>query len=401
MQKHILIVSQYFYPEQFRVNDLAAEWAKRGYKVSVVTGIPNYPQGKFYKGFGLFKKRHDDYCGADVYRIPIAPRGKSKVGLVLNYFSFVVSGFFWKSFTRIKADYTFIFEVSPMTQALVGVWYSKRRKIPCYIYVQDLWPENVEIAADISNKKILNLIGRMVDYIYKRCNTIFVTSQSFIRPITERGVKSDKVVFWPQYAEDYYRPVNEKSQLIPDDDKINIAFTGNIGTAQGLEIIPEAAKILKNRRIKVRFNIIGDGRNKENISNQIKALGVDKMFNIIEWQPAETIPSILAANDAAVLSFSDNKLFSMTIPAKLQSYMACGIPIIASVSGESKEIVENANCGLTCDIGSAESLADTIIGFLKLTENDKQQMRTNAVEYTEKYFNKSVLLNQIDEYFNR
>ncbi len=137
-KKHILVISQYFYPETFRINDIATEWVKRGYKVTVVTGIPNYPEGKFYKGYGWFRNNREIWNGIEIIRIPIIPRGSNSIGLILNYLSFVVSGFFWKCFTRIKTDYVFIFEVSPMTQALFGVWYARRRKIPCYIYVQDL-----------------------------------------------------------------------------------------------------------------------------------------------------------------------------------------------------------------------------------------------------------------------
>ena len=132
MKKHILVIAQYFYPEQFRINDICTEWVKRGYKVTVVTGIPNYPQGKYYDGYGLFKKRKETYNGIEIIRIPLVPRGNNSIMLALNYLSFVVSGFFWKMFTKIKADYVFIFEVSPMTQALPGVWYAKKRKIPCY-----------------------------------------------------------------------------------------------------------------------------------------------------------------------------------------------------------------------------------------------------------------------------
>ena len=144
-KKHILVVSQYFYPEQFRINDICTEWVKRGYKVTVLTGIPNYPQGEYFEGYDLVHKRTAEWNGIRIIRIPLIPRGHNSIGLVANYFSFVISGFIWKSLTKIKADYVFTFEVSPMTQALIGVWYAKKNKIPHYLYVQDLWPENVEI----------------------------------------------------------------------------------------------------------------------------------------------------------------------------------------------------------------------------------------------------------------
>lgn len=157
-KKHILVLSQYFYPEQFRINDMCNEWVKRGYKVTVLTGIPNYPYGKFYKGYGYTKKRHEQWNGMEIIRIPLIPRGKTAIGLILNYLSFVCSGFFWKTFTKVKADCIFMYEVSPMTQTLIGVWYAKKQKIPCFLYVQDLWPENVEIVTGIKNKTILNAI---------------------------------------------------------------------------------------------------------------------------------------------------------------------------------------------------------------------------------------------------
>ena len=152
-------------------------------------------------------------------------------------------------FTKVKADYVFIFEVSPMTQALPGVWYAKKRKIPCYLYVQDLWPENVEIITGITNKRIIGGIGKMVDYIYSRCTKIFTTSNSFVKSIESRGVPIEKIEYWPQYAEDFYKPLNKVNEdkiiinEIPSDDVFNIIFAGNIGTAQGLAILPKTASL--------------------------------------------------------------------------------------------------------------------------------------------------------------
>lgn len=399
-RKHILLISQYYYPEQFRINDLSIEWVKKGYEVTVVTGIPNYPKGKFFNGYGLFKKRKEKYNGVSIIRLPIIPRGNSSFMLILNYVSFVVSGFFWKIFTSIKADYVFIFEVSPMTQALPGVWYSKRRHIPCYLYVQDLWPENIEIVAGVKNKTILKIIGKMVDYIYSRCDIIFASSESFCRNISNRGVSDKKVKYLPQYAEELYKPSESKSALIPQDSKLNITFTGNIGTAQGLEVLVDTAVLLKQEKLLVRFNIIGDGRNKDNLLKSISDKSVDEYFNIISWQPAEDIPSILSSSDAAFLSFSDNQLFAMTIPAKLQSYMACGVPIIGPVIGESKKIIEEAKCGMVCDLGSANSLKDVIKEFLNTTVEQRKNMSSNAIDYVDKYFNRTTLLDILDEYFN-
>ncbi|WP_296561784.1 glycosyltransferase family 4 protein [uncultured Acetobacterium sp.] len=403
MEKHILVIAQYFYPEQFRINDICTEWVKRGYKVTVVTGIPNYPQGKYYDGYGLFKKRKETYNGIDIIRIPLIPRGNNAIMLALNYLSFVVSGFFWKAFTKVKSDYVFIFEVSPMTQALPGVWYAKKRKIPCYLYVQDLWPENVEIITGIKNKKIIGAIGKMVDYIYRGCTRIFTTSESFVKSIHDRGVPLDKIAYWPQYAEDFYIPIEEMSiPEIPKDDAFNIIFAGNIGAAQGLDILPKAAEIIKTKSEKqIRFNIVGDGRYKNEFVNIVNAKGLDDMFNFIPKQPATRIPEFMAASDAAFLSLTDSPLFAMTIPAKLQSYMACGIPNIASAAGETAKIIKESNSGLCGKPGNAEELADNIMKLSSKSREELEILGDNARKYYDSHFNKTILLDKMDIYFDK
>lgn len=414
MQKHILVVSQYFYPEPFRINDICMEWVKRGYKVTVLTGIPNYPQGTFYEGYDLNQKRTEEWNGIKIIRIPLVPRGHKSISLVLNYMSFVVSGFVWNLFTKIKADYVFNFEVSPMTQALISVWYAKKRKIPCYLYVQDLWPENVETVTGIHSPLVLLPIGKMVNYIYKNCDHIFATSPSFVKEIQKRCREKDrkKVSYWPQYAEDFYRPINretvrKKVMEIPDDDSFKIIFTGNIGQAQGLEILPKAAKILKKKNAvkgskkhfpNVKFVIVGDGRNRTSFLDKIAECEVEDMFILIGRQPAERIPELLACCDAAFLSFVENELFEKTIPAKLQSYMACGMPIIAAASGETKRVIESAHCGMCSTLGKACELADLIC---RLRVEALVTMRKNALNYYKNTFDKNTLLNDMDVYFRR
>lgn len=393
-QKHILVISQYFYPEQFRINDMCMEWVKRGYKVTVVTGIPNYPQGEFYKGYGWFKRRRESWNGIDIIRIPLIARGHSSIGLALNYLSFVVTGFFWSHFACLKADYVFTFEVSPMTQALLGVWYSKRRKIPNYLYVQDLWPENVEIVTGIHSKAILGPVGKMVDYIYKRCNTIFATSPSFVEDIKKRCSTAD-VQYLPQYAEDFYKPSNHSESV--EGRPFTIAFTGNIGKAQGLEILPKTAALLKNK-VNVNFTIVGDGRNKDELLQQIEQNGVQDMFSMVGRVPPESIPGILAKCDAAFISFMDTPLFAKTIPAKLQSYMACGMPIVASACGETERIVNEAQCGICAPIGNEDALAKAIIGLISRT--DLATMGENAVRYSSANFDKKMLMDGLEKFWN-
>ena len=321
--KHILIISQYFHPETFRINDMASEWVRRGYKVTVLTGIPNYPMGKFFPGYSWVKKRHETWNGMNIIRIPLIARGQGAIGMVLNYCSFVISGWLWNMCNKVNADIVFSFEVSPMTQVKVGCWYAKKHKVPHYVYVQDLWPENVETVTGIHNKLIIGPIERMVDNIYEQVDQIFVPSPSFVKAVTDRKkpVDSQKVHYWPQYAEEFYRPM-ERQMLddIPDDDSFKIAFTGNIGTAQGLDVLPKAASLLKD--VDVKFVIVGDGRYQTELKKQIEELDVEDKFIMIPRVNAERIPVLLSCCDAGFISFNKMPFWEMTIPAKLQSYMA-------------------------------------------------------------------------------
>lgn len=395
-RQHILVISQYFYPETFRINDMTAEWVRRGYKVTVITGIPNYPMGRFYNGYGYSKKRREIWKGMEIIRLPLIPRGNSKIGMVFNYFSFVASGWIWGLITKVKADIVFSFEVSPMTQALVGCWYVKRKRVPHFLYVQDLWPENVEMVAGIRNPIILNSLERMVKYIYAHTDRIFVTSESFRKNIVKKVTEEKKVIYWPQYAEDFYQPIKMKR----DDNTFRVIFTGNIGYAQGLNILPAAAEYLKKENTEVTFVIVGDGRYQKQLEKDIEERDVRDYFEMIPRQPAENISELMAECDIAFLSFSDTKLWEMTIPAKLQSYMACGMPIIAAASGETRRIINEAGCGICVDIGDVAALAGAIQGLM----TDKcriQKMSSNSLEYKNRYFNKKSLMDEMDVYMSK
>lgn len=401
-QKHILVVSQYFYPETFRINDICIEWVQRGYKVSVVTGIPNYPMGKIFPGYGLTRKRREKWNGIDIYRIPLIPRGRSKIGMILNYLSFMIFGKHAGKTMKIDADVVFSFEVSPMTQVLTGVEFAKRLKIPHLLYVQDLWPENVITVTGITNGLIIGRINRMVDKIYGATDEIFTTSPSFVDAICDRkvSVPHEKVHFWPQYAEEFYKPVSKDEAIsgavkygIPDDDSFKIIFTGNIGTAQGLDILPRAAELLRD--INVRFVIVGDGRYLDEFKREIHYRSVEAMFILVPRQPAENIPMLLSTCDAAFLSFADNDLWKMTIPAKLQSYMACAMPIIASAGGETRRIIDESGCGICCRVGDEKALTE---GIIRIMESDLEIMGNNALDYCCKHFDKTTLMNEMDKY---
>ncbi len=395
----ILVISQYYYPEQFRINDICKELVKRGHRVTVLTGIPNYPEGKYYKGYGFFKKRKDIKDGVDIIRIPIIPRGKNSIMLMLNYISFVISGFFWSKFTRKKFDKVFIYEVSPMFQALPGIWYAKRKKIESYIYVMDLWPESIQLVTNINNKTILGLINKVVDYIYKNCKKIFTSSESFIENIHKRGHTREKLVFWPQYAEEFYRPLNiqECSKNELDTNDFKIVFAGNIGYAQGLDIVIDTGKILKEKNVKAKFFLIGNGRAKEELIKAVDTNDLQDYIKFIDKQPAEKIPEYYANADMAFITLKRNLISDEILPAKLQSYFACGVPILGCADGEIKQVIEKSKAGFCVESGNPERLAEQIEKCIKLTPEEFAQMKKSSIEFYKRNYEKQMLLDKLEK----
>lgn len=409
-KRHILVVSQYFYPESFRINDMASEWVRRGYKVTVLTGIPNYPMGKYYDGYDCKHRIREKWNGVNIIRIPLIARGNSSnrlinaVGMTANYFSFVLSGRKWvssKEAQNLKADLVFTFEVSPMTQALVGVWYRKRYHVPHYLYVTDLWPENVESVTGIHSKLIINPIQWMVDYIYRNTDWIFTCSKSFIPRIIGRGISGKVVEYWPQYAEEFYKPMKPIGNLLPQDGIFNLVFAGSVGYAQGLEILVRGAEMLKTDGIRVRFNIIGDGRYLAKLQESIKVGKVENYFNFISRKPAEEISRYLAFADVLLITLSKNDVFAITLPAKVQSCFACGKPIIVSADGEVQNVVKEAKAGLCSDAEDLVGFVKNIKAMIGLSQEQREEMGNNALNHAITYFNKKKQMDRLDEVFKK
>ncbi len=388
----ILVISQYFYPETFRVNTLCEELVKRGHEVTVLTGYPQYPQGKIYEGYGFNKPYEKVWKGVKIERIKMRPRGKTPFGLLNNCYSFVRQGKKWVKRCKEKYDAVYVFEISPVTVGLPAVYYKKKFGTPIFFNVQDLWPENVEIILGIRNKLILKFINKIVDKIYDNSDKILCSSNSFVENIANRGVDRGKLVFWPQFCAQPKLQGVEKPNCF-SSDKFNIVFTGNIGEAQGLDLLVDTATKLKDTL--VRWFLVGDGRAKRKLENKVKENGVEDIVKFIGKVSEEEANRYIHFADAAYLSFKNNKLFDMTLPAKLQSYMACGTPIIAAAGGESAEVIRQAECGFVCE-QDADKLAQVIIN--EVVACDKLSiMRQNARNYFDKRFTMEIIVSQLEE----
>lgn len=388
----ILVVTQYFYPETFRVNTLCSELVKRGHEVVVLTGYPQYPQGKIYDGYGFSKPYETEWNGVRIERVKMRPRGKTPVGLLLNCYSFVHEGEKWVKKCKEKFDAVYVFEVSPVTVGLPALAYKKKFGTPIYFNVQDLWPENVEIVLGIRNRFIIGTINKLVDKIYSGSDKILCSSKSFVENIAKRGVPKNKLVFWPQFCikPDFSNICKPECYC---DDKFNIVFTGNIGEAQGLDLLVDAAKELKETN--VRWFLVGDGRAKEKLQKKVTENNLEDVITFIGKVSEEEANRYIYFADCAYLSFKKNKLFDMTLPAKLQSYMACGTPILAAARGETARVIHEAQCGFVCE-QDADKLAE-IVQKIVLFSSELNVMRANAERYFNQNFNVELALKKLED----
>lgn len=372
----ILVITQYFYPETFRVNSLCIELVKRGHEVTVLTGFPQYPKGKIYKGYGFRKEYEHEWNGIRIERLKVLPRGKTPIGMLLNCLTFVTEGRKWVKHCAQKFDAVYVFEVSPVTVGLPAVEYKKKFGTPIYFNVQDLWPENVEVVLGIHNKLIIGKINKIVDTIYSESDKILCSSNGFVENIKARGVPAEKLIFWPQFCDEPDFTSVEKPEIYSTDD-FKIVFAGNIGEAQGLDLLIETAKRLKDRG-DIKFYLVGDGRARKRLENTAKKENIDNVI-FVGKVPLEEADRYIHFADVAYLSFKDNDIFNMTIPAKLQSYMACGTPILAAAGGESLDIVIKSECGCSCE-RNAGKIADSVVQ-LKSDEKMLQLMRKKSEMY--------------------
>lgn len=401
MIKRILIVSQYFYPENFRINDMADAFKKRGYEVDVLTGLPNYPSGKIDRSYRFLKRRKETLDGIFIRRLPIIPRRKNPVHLILNYASFVVSGWVWVRFTKRTYDFIFSFEVSPMTQILPALWLSKKQQIPVVSYIQDIWPESLEMAGKKVPRFIQSRIQKMAFNIYKNLDHVLVPSNAYI-PWVKHTYAQAAVSYWPQYYESFYAPVKKALPVKGiNPDAFTIMFTGNIGASQGLDSIIDAVALIKDSvpANRLQLVLVGEGKESKRLKQKVLELKVSDWITFMGSVPPEDIPNYLAHADMAYLSFTTHALFDAVIPAKLQSYMACAKPVLVYAGGESAAIIKDAKAGTIVHPLTTEMLATRLKELLQLEKTQLTEWGTNGLDYAKTHFNKTLLLDWFEDTF--
>jgi glycosyltransferase involved in cell wall biosynthesis len=398
----ILIVTQYFWPENFQINDFALGLVSKGNEVNILTGIPNYPKGKIYENYTFWGNNDETWNGVKIFRSKLIPRGKGGgFRLMLNYLSFALFGLIKAFFLKEKYDAILVYEPSPVTCGIPAIVLKKKKKIPIFFWVQDLWPESVVAAGDIHNPIILGLLDRLTKWIYKNSDKLLIQSKGFRNYLSEQNVPDAKIIYFPNTTATFYKPIT------PSEDVANklknypfvITFAGNIGESQDFDTIIDAAHILKNKSSDIHFAILGDGRKKEYAIDRIRKLQLSDNFHFLGSFPATKMPHFFAASDALLVSLKYQRIFSLTIPSKVQSYLACGKPIIGSLSGAGAEVIEESGAGYVSTPGDSKQLADKIYEVFQLDKQSLENLGTNARSYFESNFERDMLLNRLIDLF--
>lgn len=394
----LLIVSQYFFPEEFKINDLTEELVRKGHEVTVLTGKPNYPKGHFFEGYRFWGIDREEYKGAAVVRVPVIRRGRGgALRLMLNYLSFVFFGRWFVRTHHCNFDSVFVWETSPITQAYPGILASRKSGARLSMWVQDLWPESVSATTSIKSKLLMSWLDRMVTGIYSKCDTIFVQSKAFKDSICSKGDFADKIVYAPNWAEDLFSyPVIQESKyagLMPDG--FRVMFAGNIGEAQDFDSIIKAAAYTSDYP-DIQWVIVGDGRARNRAEESVRAEGLTDNVHFLGRFPAAEMPDFFCHADVMLVSLRDEYIFSLTIPSKVQAYMASGKPILTMLDGEGNRIVEEAGCGITSNAGNAKLLSDNVIRMYKMSENERQLMGERGKDYYHCHFEKEAIISTIE-----
>ena len=393
----ILVVCQYYYPEPFRITGICEELVKRGHEVTVLTGEPNYPEGFIYAGYEKHDRSDEDINGVFVHRCRIIPRKTGTLYRFLNYYSFVFSSLFYVLSGQCKTmddgsfDVVFIYQLSPVVMAEAGLMYKRIYKVPVVLYCLDLWPESL-IAGGIKKDSIVYKVFHCISKrIYNSADSICVTSKSFAKYFNN-AFDINNILYLPQYAEDLFYKCFEKKKT----KTIHLTFAGNIGIMQSVDTILKAAKELIEEP--VHFHIVGGGSELQSLKDSATEMNLSNV-TFYGRRSIDEMPHFFSQSDAMLITMKADPGISLTLPGKVQSYMAAGKPIIGSIDGETMNVIESAKCGFC---GKADDVDELITNIrLFINSDDKVTMGRNAKEYYDTHFSQSVFMDTLEKELRR
>jgi colanic acid biosynthesis glycosyl transferase WcaI len=395
----ILIISQYFWPEEFLINDFALGLKRRGYHVEVLTGLPNYPGGAFFPGYGLRGPYFEEHEGIPVWRSPLVPRrGGSGVRLAMNYASFAFAGCLRAlQACRRSFDLILVYQLSPITMAIPAWLLRGPSRSKVFLWIQDLWPESMAAAGEIRSKTVFRLVNELTKRIYKGCDRIFIQSRAFRDSVLERGVEDKKVFYLPNFAEEVFQPVSvgaeqPEAALMPQG--FRVMFAGNIGVSQDFETILSAAEQTRNRQ-DIQWVVLGDGRRKPWLAQEVSRRNL-KNVHLIGRFHKDRMPFFFSMADAMLVSLKKEPLFALTVPSKIQAYLACAKPVIAALDGEGARIIEEAEAGISVPAEDPTALAAAVVKLSQCGPSELKEMGVKGRRYYDTHFSRGHVLDEFE-----
>lgn len=399
----ILVVSQYFWPENFRINDLVREWTDRGHSVTVLTGKPNYPAGRVFAEFKENPDHFETFHGASVVRAPMFARSQGAARLVVNYASFVLGACFtgpWR-LRGSRFDAVFVFEPSPITVGLPAILMGRIKRAPVVFWVLDLWPETLSAIGVVRSPRVLSWVGKLVSFIYNRCTLVLGQSRGFQDSIARYCRSPQKIRYFPSWSEDVFTQadVQPAAEVPARAEVFSVLFAGNLGEAQDLPAVLAAAELLK-REPGVRWLIVGDGRKSDWLQEEVTRRGLEQQVLILGRHPVERMPSFYAHADALLVSLKKDPVFSLTIPGKLQSYLMSGVPVLSMLDGEGGDIVKTSQAGLACEAGDSAGLAAAVMTMAAMSRTERRAMGLRGRAFAQREFGREMLMNRLEQMLN-
>lgn len=392
----MLIVSQYFWPESFRINDVAKTLFEKGIEVEVLTGKPNYPRGKIFSGYRAWGYQQENYQCVLVNRIPLLARGSSRWRLALNYLSFVLSGLLFAPWMlrNKRFDVILIFGMSPILQAIPAIFLGWLKGCPKVLWVQDLWPESLSATGHVRNWAVLKLVERVVCFIYRHIDLLLVQSRAFEEPV--RALAPDTPIsYYPNSVDDAFAiPAKDVIHAVAGlGEGFSVMFAGNIGTAQAGEVIVETASLLR-ANTDIHFVVLGEGSRWEWMRQEVQRRKLNNL-HLPGRFPVETMPGFMQRADVLLVTLADQKIFNATIPSKVQAYLAAGRPILACLNGEGANLIMEAGAGLAVPAENGQALADAVLQMYRMLPEEREAMGARGRLYYAQHFAHEMLINQL------
>jgi len=401
MSLRILVVSQFCWPENLRINELCIELVKRGNAVTVLTGWPNYPDGTIYPEFRARPADFSSFQGVEVVRVPIWPRQRNTFSLLLNYLTLAASASTFGAW-RLRGrpfDVVFVFGASPVTQGFPGVLFRRLKRAPLVFWVLDQWPESLAAVGVITSKWALRLVGWGVSFIYNRCDSILSQSHT-LKPLISKYTRNpERIGYFPNWSEgaENVASATPAPEVPAKDGVFNVMYAGNIGATQDFGAILDAASLLREHS-RIRWLIVGDGRMAPWVREEIGRRGLGDSMLMLGRHPIERMPSFFRHADALLLALRDDPVFALTVPGKLQAYLAAGIPIIGMLNGEGTRIIEDSGAGIACAAGDSAALAAAVLRMASLPPDERAEMSRRGRAYALAEFDRQRLVENLDHH---